>query len=314
MEIAVWITDPEIECWSFADRHARRIREALPGAAVTICASEAEFLRALPRARVACVWVFEEEWLAAAPRLEWIATPAAGRDILHVRPRPGLEITYGEFHGEIMAETVLAFLLAHRRGILETRRLQDAAPWPRADLQYCLRPLRGSRLTILGFGSIGRWIGRLAKPFGVRVTGVKRCPAPRPDEFEPEDRIALAGELDSILPETDFLAVCLPRSEETDRIVDARRLALLPEGAVVVNVGRGNAIDEAALARRLAERRLGGAYLDVYENEPLPEDSPLRSCPNVLLMPHASAISPNYLDLFVEEFIRRCRERSIERP
>jgi len=130
----------------------------------------------------------------------------------------------------------------------------------------------------------------------------------------PEDMVTLPHYLtlagyDTVLVETDFLVVCLPRSGETDHIIGARRLRLLPTGAVVINVGRGNAIDEASLAAMLEAHRLGGAYLDVYEQEPLPEDSPLRSAPNVLLMPHASAISPNYLDLFVEEFIQRYRER-----
>ena len=90
---------------------------------------------------------------------------------------------------------------------------------------------------------------------------------------------------------------------------DAEALAAIPRSAVLVNVGRGNAIDETALAERLEERRLAAAYLDVYRQEPLPDDSPLRTCGNALLMPHASAIAPNYLDLFVEEFIRRFARR-----
>jgi phosphoglycerate dehydrogenase-like enzyme len=258
---------------------------------------------------VALVWSFEKDWLMRAQKLEWIFTPAAGRDYFQVDPGPGLDIDYGTFHGEIMAETVVAMMLDHCRRLVETARLQSERPWPRRDLAPRLRALRGARVTIVGFGHIGQWIGRLAKPFGVRLTGVKRQPVPSPDYFGPGDRIVARNSMDSSLPATDFLILSLPRSDETDHLFDERRLGRLPPRAVVINVGRGNAIDETALARKLERREIAAAYLDVYETEPLPESSPLRRCPNTFLMPHASAIASNYLDLFVAEFIRKYRMR-----
>ena len=91
--------------------------------------------------------------------------------------------------------------------------------------------------------------------------------------------------------------------------MDERRLGLLPENATISNIGRGNSLDEAALATALREGRLAAAWLDVFHNEPLEEDSPLRSCRNAFIMPHCSAVSPNYLELFCDEFINKFRAR-----
>jgi phosphoglycerate dehydrogenase-like enzyme len=115
--------------------------------------------------------------------------------------------------------------------------------------------------------------------------------------------------LDGALPEADHLVLALPGTTGTDNVLDARRIGLLPSHATVTNVGRGNAIDEAALAEALGEERIAAAMLDVYETEPLPETSPLRTLDNVLLMPHASAVSRNYLDCWLDEFIPTARAR-----
>jgi phosphoglycerate dehydrogenase-like enzyme len=172
-----------------------------------------------------------------------------------------------------------------------------------------MRPLRGSHLVILGFGNVGRWVGKLAKPFGVRITGMSRRPRPQPEYFTAGDAVTPANRLDTVLPHADHLMLALPSGPATDHIIDRRRLALLKPQAWLYNIGRGNAVDTAALAKALAAGRLAGACLDVFEEEPLPADHPLRALPNVLLMPHASAIAPNYLDLFLNEFIEHCRRR-----
>lgn len=305
MKISVYLTHPTIPCWNLSPAQHRRLGELLPGAKVLRATSEAEFLDSLADARIAVVWRFEQDWLARAQMLEWIVTPAAGRDYFHIEPRPGLEIEYGGFHGPLIGETVLGMLLGHYRGLFLGERLRGRDAWPREALAQGMRALRGARLTILGFGSIGTWIGRLAKPFGPRITGIARRPREAPAYFGAGDRILTAERLDGCLADTDCLVIVLPATPSTDRILDARRLDLLPSHAIVVNVGRGNAIDEDALAKALADGRLAGAYLDVYSQEPLPETSPLRDAPNAFLFPHASAIAPQYLDLFIDELARK---------
>ena len=305
--VAVWLTHPEVPCFKFEARHGARLEHELPGCTVPHCLNQTAFLRALPDAEAVLVWKFRQEWFARAPALRLVATPAAGTDYFSVTPPPHVQLSYGAFHGELMAETVLALMLGVSRGVIATALLQARKPWPRRLLAPQMHPLRGAHIAILGFGHIGTWIGRLVKPCGVRITGVKQTPAAWPPYFQLGDRIATVDRLDEVLPDTDHLVLCLPRTPQTDRLLDARRLSLLPPRAVVYNVGRGNAIDEAALAAALSAGALRGACLDVYEHEPLPADSALRRCPNVLLMPHAAAIAPNYMDLFVGEFVARYR-------
>ena len=305
MKIAVWLAHP-VAALSLTDSARTRLQSSLTGVEWIECADEKAFRDALRDARAALTWRCEEEWVRDAAALEWIATPSAGRDWLRVRERPGLAVTFGTFHGELMAETAVGMALAFARGLHESWR-RMASGWPRDEVGRTMRPLRGSRATIVGFGAVGRWIGRLLSPFGVRLTGVGRTLREKPDYFGTHDRMIAMEDLDAVLPETDHLFLALPG--EAGMAMDARRLALLPASAHLYNVGRGIAVDEEALAGMLAEGRLAGAGLDVFREEPLPDGSPLRRLPNVILMPHASAFSPNYMDLFADEFIAMWRAR-----
>lgn len=305
MLAAVHINHRQVPGWSFADRHAAQLAKAIPGLDVRVCRSDEEFLAVLPSVQLALVWHFLPEWVPHAPELRLLATPAAGRDYFQADFPGCVELSYGQFHGTLMAETVVGMILAMCRGILAAASLQTTAAWPRRELAASIRPLRGSRVTILGFGRIGLHIGHLLKPFGARLTGVRRTVGSPPPFFGPDDSLVTVAELDRVLPQTDHLVLCLPASPETDGLLDRRRLGLLPATATLCNVGRGNALDEEALVEALQSGALAGACLDVFRQEPLPLASPLRTCPNLWLMPHASAIAPNYLDLFVAEFIRR---------
>jgi len=303
--VAVHLVHPQVSAWTFTDRQAARLCRALPSASCHVCPDRESFRAVLPEAQIALVWSFRQEEFALAPRLRVLATPAAGRDYFQVTPPPAVRLFYGRFHGAIMGETAVGMVLAMGRGLLPAVTTYADEPWPRAQLAAGLRPLRGAHVVILGFGHIGTWIGRLLKPFGVRLTGVRRhaSAAAVPDFFGPADRLLPASDLDAVLPETDHLLVVLPGGNATDRLIDARRLALLPPHATIANLGRGNAIDEAALVEALRAGRLAGACLDVFRSEPLPADSPLRDCPNLWCFPHSSAISPTYLDLFVDDFV-----------
>ncbi|MEM7230620.1 MAG: D-2-hydroxyacid dehydrogenase [Planctomycetota bacterium] len=309
-QVSVWLRHPSVECWNFRDRHRERFESNDSSMQLTVCETEKEFLTSLLHAEIALVWRFQDKWLDAAPDLRWIITPAAGRDYFHVEPRPDLELSYGAFHGEIMGETALAMMLAHCRGIIAAPGLWAKHEWPRIEIAPLMTTLRGQRLCVLGYGNIGSWVARLAAPFGVKTIGVARSARPG-DEFC--ERVASAEELDALLPETDFLVVALPSGGSTDAIVGAEQLALLPSNAAIVNIGRGNAIDERALVEALQSNSIAAAYLDVFEEEPLPADSALRRCERAFLLPHASAMAPNYMDLFVEETLTRFRERGLAR-
>lgn len=286
-------------------RHVARLRAAFPGVRVTRCRSEAAFLRALPQAQIALTWAFRQAWFEHAPKLRRIATPAAGRDFFPITPPARVKVRHGTFHGTIMGETVLGLMLSFSRGVFQAYRRQLAGElWPRDELEG-LRLLRGSHAVIVGFGHVGEHIARLLRAFGVRVTGFRRTPPARvPRWMGPDGAVLPMDRLDAVLPEADHLILVLPSDTGTDRLFDARRLARLPRRAVVYNVGRGNCIDEHALARALEKGALRGACLDVFAREPLTAESPLaRDLPGLVRLPHASAFADAYMDLFIDEVI-----------
>ena len=263
---------------------------ARPGETVTVVRSERAFLRALPAATHAVVWEFRKEWFARATKLRVLATPGAGRELLPQDNElpPGVVRINGAFHGAIMSETVVAFMFAHARGLYAAEAFRQAGDlWPRAALSpFCSR-VTGTHAVILGYGKIGHAIGAKLEALGVRVTGIRRRNV---DRLEEACRTA------------DWLIVALPSDTGTDDIVNAAVLRALPRRAVLINVGRGNAVDEVALARALRTHRIAAACLDVFNREPLGTDSPLAAdLPNLHRLPHASAFAPEYLPMFFRE-------------
>lgn len=157
-------------------------------------------------------------------------------------------------------------------------------PMPPADFP---RDLRGQVMLVYGFGRIGQEIARLARVLGLTVIGVRRNPAPseHADEIHTPDKFA------TLLPRANWLVLACPLTPETRGLIDAPLLAKLPRGARVINICRGEVVDEPALIAALASGHLGGAYLDVFAQEPLPAESPLWDMPNVVVTPHNSAAS-----------------------
>lgn len=303
MRIAVWLTHNDVDCWNFSEKEQEHLQRNLNYANVIRCTSKKEFLKALPEAEVALIWRFEQEWFEAAPMLRYIITPAAGKDYFNVTPPDKVKLIYSSYHGEIMAETALAWMLAHSRGLYAAIPPQKSKKWDRKTVSANIRTFRGSNVTIVGFGSIGTWIGRLSKSLGANIVGIKRELQKRPDFFKSTDRLLSPKELNDILPWTDHLVLTLPRDASTDHFLNEERLNLLPSHCGVYNLGRGNAIDEAALAEALEKGRIGGAYLDVTSREPLPSKSPLWTAKNCRIMPHLSAVSPSYMNLFIQELV-----------
>lgn len=290
-----------IPCFQPTDEQVRRFAERVDGSGkVVLCRSEAEFLRLLPEARAVFIWRFRQEWFALAPKLRHICSPSAGRDLFKVTPPPGVTLHYGTFHGAIMAETALGAILSCSHGLLQFAgaMTSNGAAWPNAEIVRGNRRVHGSTVAILGFGAIGRTLGKMARQIGAKVIGIRRSAAPDP---EAADSVVPVDRLDEVLPLADHLVCFLPSDTGTTGMLDARRIALLKPTAFIYNFGRGNSIDEDALAAALRERRVAGAVLDVFRNEPLPADSPLRSAPNAFLYPHSSAFSPDYLDLYFEK-------------
>jgi phosphoglycerate dehydrogenase-like enzyme len=229
-------------------------------------------------------------------RLRWIHSGAAGvASLLHPElSGSGVVLTNSAgIHGPPMAETVLALLLHFARGLDLAVRAQRRGAWETAGFERTdsgIRELAGATLGIVGYGGVGRAVARRAAALGMRVLAVRRHP-------EPDDVAEiLAGDdaLHRLLAASDFLVLTVPSTAATRGLIGAAELARLPNGAVLVNVARGDVVAEDALADALRSGRLRGAGLDVFSVEPLPAESPLWQLDNVLVLPHVSATTPRY--------------------
>ena len=174
-------------------------------------------------------------------------------------------------------------LLMLLRRMPEYERARSQRGWDRIEP---IRSIRGLRVTVVGTGDVGTETARRIRALGGHVRGVRRDRSKGGDPaFE---AIYAAGELDGLLPETDALVLCLPGTPDTRRMIGRERLSLLPRESVLINVGRGPAVDTAALIQALTEGGLSGAALDVTDPEPPEADSPLWTLPNLILTPHCS--------------------------
>lgn len=265
-----------------------------------------------------------------APRLRWVQLHSAGVDRLTNHPLLAAEnvsvTTSSGIHAVQMAEYCLGMMLAFNLNLLSMLKYQARGEWvsrqpDSSDAHDLYNPheLRGQTLGIAGYGSIGRELARMAQALGMTVLATKRdLMNLRDDDYiEPgtgdptgdiPDRLYPAEALASMARDCDFLVSTLPLTDATRHQINADVLAVMKPTAVLVNVGRGGVIDEAALIEALSEGKLAGAALDVFEQEPLPPESPLWGLGNVIISPHVSGASVNYhnkaANLFIENLHR----------
>jgi len=264
-------------------------------------AAGAELARAVPGAEIVVCQGLSEDELARAERLRWLSSWAAG--VEHVaRPAVfdrGIVLTNASgVHGPNMAEHLLAMILMATRGMPRFQRAQLARRWDRRLSSRAEGPgeLSGKTLLIVGLGRIGEAVAARARPFGVRIVAVKHDPSTRHDAGVAVDELVGMTALDDVLGRADHVCLIVPLTRDTHHLIDARRLALLRPGAWLYNLSRGGVIDQAALVDALRAGRLAGAGLDVFEHEPLPEDSPLWELDNVILTPHVAGLTPHYFE------------------
>jgi phosphoglycerate dehydrogenase-like enzyme len=187
-----------------------------------------------------------------------------------------------------ISQTALTGMLMLSRGFPHWIKAQTGHRWDPLRLHLSPPDLPGQTVVVYGMGGIGTEFARLAKALGMHVIGVRRSPRKATD---PVDEMHTPGEIDKLLPRAQWLMLSSPLTNETRKLINAQRIALLPKGAHILNVSRGEVIDEAAMIESLASGHLAGAYLDVFETEPLPAESPLWDMPNVIITPHNSSSS-----------------------
>ena len=271
-----------------------------------------EAQEALPALADAEVILGQSELLSRnAPKLRWLCTPSAGVNQFlssdaFAEPNAMLSNSSGAY-GVTIAEHIVMVTLELMRRQTEYNEIVSQRAW-RRDLP--IRSIHGSRIALLGTGDIGREAAVRLRAFSPHsLIGMNRSGRNPRNLF---DRVITENELDSVLPDTDLLILSLPDTKDTRGILNAHRLALLPRDAFLVNVGRGSAIDQQALEALLRDGHLSGAALDVFEQEPVPVDSTLWTCPRLLITPHvAGNMTLDYtvekiIAQFLEDFERYC--------
>jgi len=262
-----------------------------------------------------------------APQLKWVQVHMAGVNGLHDHPlyadRALALTTASGVHAATVAEYAMTALLALAHRVPRMVEWQGRGVWPPDEQRWPLfvpTAVRGATLGVIGYGSIGRELARIAKTaFAMRVLACKRDPARRADSGycpagtgDPEGRLPDAwfspAELTELLARSDVVVMCAPLTRETQQMIGARELAAMKPTAYFLNVGRGASVDEAALARALAGERIAGAAVDVFAQEPPPAGHPLYGAPNVIVSPHVSGFVASYDDdcctLFAENLKR----------
>lgn len=308
--ILVYLTHPHVEAWNFGSIHKELLESKVAGLKIDVCYNSKDFKDRLHEAEAVIIWFFKKSWLESAPHLKFIATPAAGNDWIDVESGENLHVSFGGFHGSLIAESVMGAMLYFLKAFPFSVKMQGQKKWARVKISQKLGSLYKSRVTILGFGRIGNSIAEKLKPFGCSITGIKRNLIPPPDYFSGSDRIFSFDNLEDVLSETDHLICVLPGGEATKGLLKPEHFKALPRSSYLYNVGRGNIYHENDLVSALKEEEIAGAYLDVFDEEPLPETSELWGMKNVLIQPHLSAASPQYLELFVEELAERINKES----
>lgn len=248
-----------------------------------------------------------------APRLRWIQLTSAGADRLLNSEvlKSGITITTASgIHAAPVGEYVVGMMVMLAKGWPALFRAQQRREWARITPQE----LEGKTVAVVGMGNVGQEIARLAKALQMRVLGVRRSGAPLESGDYVADEIVGPLELLSVLSRSDFVVICLPLTEETHHLIGELALRSMKPTAYLINVSRGAVVDEAALLRALTEGWIAGAGLDVFETEPLPENSWLWQLNNVIITPHLAGETPNYNERAVDLFCENLRCYLIGEP
>ena len=268
-------------------KHIDMINETIENIGATVCYIDSEDNIPDEFKDAEVFYGFGLKTIGKSKDIKWFCAPSAGVDFLL---KPGvfanedcIITNSAGSYGVSIAEHIIMVSLMMMRQMPIIFQKSLAGEWGKPIPQ---KSLKDCKITVLGTGDIGSSFARRARAFEPKsLVGVCRNGKCSESSF---DKIYRIDEIDKVLPETELLVMCLPGTSETEGILSKEKMALLPDGAYVVNIGRGSAIDEKALAENLESEKLAGAALDVFATEPLPKDSPLWNTKNLLITPHVA--------------------------
>jgi phosphoglycerate dehydrogenase-like enzyme len=304
----------DFESGTLSEAQIAQIQAAAPGMQLLVTRDRDEIERALDDIEIAAGW-FPRDLLLRARNLRWFQQWGAGANWLLQYPEAA-ELDFvltnaSGVHPIPISEHILAFLLAFARGFHRAMRAQGRNEWIPQEQQEGLFELAGKTMVLVGVGAIGARTAEVATALGMRVLGVRRDPTVGVQGIE-----GMVGpdRLLDLLPEADFLVLTVPLTHETQGMIGERELRAMKPTAYVVNIGRGGTIQESELIRALQEGWIAGAGLDVFETEPLPEDSPLWGMDNVIITSHYAGVTPHYHERAMAIFLDNLRRYRAGEP
>lgn len=239
-------------------------------------------------------WSLRLEQFSQARRLRWVHSPAAA---IHQLMYPemiksNVVVTNATgVHGPVVAEHAVTVLLALAKRLPQAMQYQRNQEWAQSQLwrdQIKPREVADATVVVVGLGAIGRQFTIRAKALGMKVIAIRENPA---KGTEGADAVYSSAEIDLVLPQADYVLLCTPVTPATNKLINAARLSKIKPDAYLINVARGTLIDEPALLDALRNRRIAGAALDVFTEEPLPPNSPFWPLDNLLITPHTAAVT-----------------------
>lgn len=280
------------------DEFVSEIRNRLPTIDLCRATNYQETVEQIPAADIVVEHGFSEELLDHAEELKWIHTLSSGADFYDlntVKDLGAILTTVSGVHAKPIAEHVFALMLFFERRMFKSRVQQERHEWQR----FPAGELGNQTLGIIGVGSIGSQIAELGSAFGMDVLGVRRKSSKNhknvDEMFDPDNRHELLGR-------SDYVVLACPLTEKTRGLIGKKEISSMKSDAVLVNVARGEIVDQDSLIEQLQTGYLGGAALDVTETEPLPQNSPLWDMSNVIITPHMAGGSPHFPERCAEIF------------
>jgi len=288
---------------SLADEYKKILNKKFPGVSIHAAKKEDEIGDFIEKMQILLTFRISDNLIQKASRLQWIQSMATGVDYIVNLPslkKKVLVTSTRGIHGPQMSEMAFLLMLALNRNFPQFVRNQDLRVWER----WPTKLLNGKKVGILGIGVIGEEIARKSKAFGMTVHGigkVKRGVDAVDYFYEPKDLL-------KVLQEVDYFIIVAPLTPQTQEMIGARELSSMKPTAFLINIGRGEIVDEDALIQALNSGKIAGAALDVFCQEPLPKDHPFWKMKNVIVTPHVGGASDIYVEQVLsifEENLRR---------
>ena len=316
MRILICIHSP-FAMWNIPVTHVERLRRDFPRHEFLHAIDDEQGLALITDADAAFMGTIQREQLAAAAKLRWIHSPAAGVGGMlfpEMQASPVVITNSRGMSADTIGEHVLAVTLALFRRLPHAFRSQQAREWAQDAIGLAgHRSLSGSRVLIVGLGAIGGAVAGRMHALGARVIGVRRHGASG-RTVEGVAAIETPDRLHALLPHADVVVISAPHTRDTRKLIGRAELEAMRPDAVLVNVSRGQLVDEAALIAALESNRIGAAALDVFNDEPLPPDSPFWRLPNVLITPHTSGFRSDHWDAATTLFADNLRRFEAGQP